>query len=189
MKPLQTLSLLAIALVVTGSAVGQETAHANENSGVHHASARSGPLVVKWTMTKIKGSANLTINEDGTWLFSGNTKDKMPDHDINIAIALKSSLGGTIVFHFSGNDSDGVQWSKQGKSDILRDDFKSFANKVDWAGEWRTSLNSAGEAKRYEEREKRKEKLRKEEEAAKQKHEEKVAEQKKKQREKIEQEE
>lgn len=188
MKPIQTLLLCALSLFLAMAAPAQDTATPKENSGTHQTSAGSGPLVVKWSMKKIKGSANLMVNPDGTYLFSGDVKDKRPDHDFNIAVALKSSQGGVIVFQYSGNVSDGVQWSKQGQSDILKDDYQSFAGKVNWAGEWRISLSAAGEAKRYAEREKKREKLRKEEAEAKKRHEEKVAEEKKKEEEKIEQE-
>ncbi|HLK55619.1 MAG TPA: hypothetical protein VKU00_03595 [Chthonomonadaceae bacterium] len=189
MKHFQTHLLLAASLFAAGSALAQTTPSPNpkESSGVQHLTTKSGPIVARWRLKKIDGVVNLIVNPDGTYLFSGDVKEKKPDHDFNIAFALKSSLGGVIVFQHSGNMSNGLQWSKQGKSALLKDDYQTFA-KAAWGGEWRISLNAAGEAKRYEAREKRKERLRKEEEEASKRHEEKVAAEKKAEREKIEQE-
>jgi hypothetical protein len=197
MKPFRTLSLFAFSLFFAHSALAQapetpakeKSGVSKENTGVHHQDPASGPIVVNWSMKKVDGSANLTVNPDGTYLFSGNVKDKRKNHDFDISMALKSSLGGIIVFHFSGNDTEGVQWSKQGKSTILKENFKTFAGKIDWAGEWRTPLTSKGITKLYEEREAKKKKLKKEEAEARKKHDEKVAQEKKEEREKVEQEE
>ena len=210
MKPFRTLSLFAFSLFFAHSALAQAPgtpvkekpglhhqdrilpmtgASAKESSGVHHQDPASGPIVVNWSMKRVDGSANLTVNPDGTYLFSGTVKDKKKNRDFDISMVLKSSLGGVIVFHFSGNDSEGVQWSKQGKSPILKENFKTFAGKIDWAGEWRTPLTSKGITKLYEEREAKKKRLKKEEAEARKKHDEKVAQEKKEEREKLEQEE
>ena len=190
MNPFRSLSLLAVALFVANSAIAQDpSATPKEDSGVHQKAPSSGPIVVKWKLKSLKGSANLMVNEDGTYLFSGDVKDKEPDKDFDITLGLKSSDGGVILFHYVGNASDGVQWSKQGQSDILKTDFQTFSGKIDWAGEWRLHESKEGLIKAYEAREKKLEKLRKEEAEARKKHDEKVAEEKKKEREKIEQEE
>jgi len=98
--------------------------------------------VVNWHFKKGQGSTNLTVNSDGTYLFSGNYKRAVPNKDFDLTLALKSSLGGVILFHYIGNVSNGgVQWSKQGKSAILKDDFKTFANGHDWSGAYHFELD------------------------------------------------
>jgi hypothetical protein len=113
-------------------------------------------------------------------------KDKKKDRDLVIVMALKSSTGAIILFHFSGNDTHGVEWSKQGHSQILKDDFATFASKVKWDGEFRFPLDKEGIAKLYEEREKKKEELLKEEKEAREKKDKKLAAEKRKELEKLE---
>jgi hypothetical protein len=181
------ISLFAISLVIATSSFAQTTAPnaapaavvPKENSGVIHRAASPGPIVVKLDFRKVDGSANLTVNPDGTYLFSGTVKDKKPGRDFDISLALKSSLGGIIVFRFAGDAANGVQWSKQGQSDILKDNFRTFSGKDDWDVEWRLPLNAKGIAMRYEEREKRKEKLKMEIDAAIKRHDQKVADERK----------
>lgn len=114
-----------------------------ETSGVRHASASNGPIVVNWKFRNKTGFANLTVNADGTYLYSGNYKRTVPTKDIDVVIALKSNLGGLILFNYVGNVSNGgVQWNKEGKSDILRDNFKTFVGKHDWSGSYRFLLDA-----------------------------------------------
>jgi hypothetical protein len=154
-----------------------------ENSGVKQSASTTGPITVKWRLKKVNGTANLIVNPDGTYLFSGTVKDKQADRDLDITIALKSSLGGVILFQYAGNAADGVQWSKQGQDPILKDNFQTFASKTNWDGAYRLPLSKEGVAKLYEEREKKQERLKKEEEEARKRHDEKLAAEKKKERE------
>ena len=151
----------------------------SETTGVKQAAPSSGPIVVSWHFKKAAGLVNLTVNPDGTYLFSGNNKDKKPGKDFDIALGLKSKAGGVILFHFAGDAADGVQWSKQGKSDILKENFSTFAGKHDYDVEYHFALTSEGRAKLYEEREKKKEELQKEIEEAVKRHDEKIAAEKK----------
>jgi hypothetical protein len=159
-----------------------------ETSVVKHEPPSSGPIVLNWKLKKLDGTMNLTVNPDGTYLFSGSVKDKKPGRDMDMSVALKSSLGGVITFTNVSDVSDGAEWSKQGQSEILKDNFATFAGKHDWTWAYRLPLSSEGRAKLYKEEEEKKAKLKKEEEEAKQKHDEKVAAEKKAEREKQEKE-
>jgi hypothetical protein len=56
-----------------------------------------------------------------------------------VTIALKSRLASVYLFRYVANlETPPVEWSKEDKSAILKDDFKSFAGPHDWAGqlEW-----------------------------------------------------
>jgi len=144
MKLLRLLPLLIASFVIAGAVFGEVPASAT-GSGPgeitpkkHNSRKASDPIVVNWAFKKGLGSTNLTVNPDGTYLFSGNYKHKVPKMDFEIVLALKSSLGGILLFHYVGNvSSGGVQWSKQGQSDFLKDDFKTFGGERDWAAyEW-----------------------------------------------------
>ena len=52
-------------------------------------------------------------------------------------------MGSTYLFRYVANVSGGgVQWSKQGKSTILREDFKLFAPGHEWRGTYRLHLTA-----------------------------------------------
>jgi hypothetical protein len=187
LKCVHVFALLAVSLFAANSAIAQTTKPApKENSGAQQLVTASGPIIVKWQMKKLKGDANLLVNPDGSYVFSGEIKDKKKNKDLVIALALKSTTGAVIVFHFSGDITHGVTGSNQGQSKILKDDFATFAGKVSWAAEWRTPLDKEGIAKLYEAREKKKQELKKEEKEAREKKDKKLAEEKKKEREKLE---
>jgi len=113
-----------------------------EVTGIQHATHTTGPLVVNWHFKKAPGSANLVVNSDGTYLFSGNYNRKAPEV-FDILLGLKSSLGRIYLFNYAGDASNGVQWSKHGKSAILKDDFNTF-DKHDWIGSYRFHLTAEG---------------------------------------------
>lgn len=115
-----------------------------------------GPLSLSWRMTKVNGTGNLLVNPDGTYLFSGSVSDHKSGHDFDIAIALKSTTGAIVTFNYCGDLANGTQWSKQGQSDILRDDFKMFAGKHTVAWAYHTPLNSEGRHAAYEAEERKK---------------------------------
>jgi hypothetical protein len=151
--------------------------------------ASPGPIHDSWHMRKMNGTANLVVNPDGTYIFSGMVNDKKPNHDFDITLALKSSLGSVIFFRYAADASNGVEWSKQGQSEILKDNFTTFAGKHQAAWAYTLPLSAAGKVKLYEEREKKREELRKEIEEAVKKQENKIAEQKKKELERHQQQE
>ena len=139
----------------------------------------SKPIVVNWKLHKLDGNVNITINPDGSSDFSGGFKDKKPGDDWDISIAVKSSTGAIIVYHYEGDAANGIQFSKTGSSAFLKDEFSSFASKHTWSGVYRFHLNAAGRRKHYEEMEAKRKKLHEEEEAAIKKHDEQILKQKK----------
>jgi hypothetical protein len=150
-----------------------------ESSGVMSAEAPStGPLVINYPFNKHNGHVNLMVAPDGTYLFSVEEKENMPDKDLDVALALQSLDRGVVCFHYAADAAKGVDGSKQGKSDILRDFFNTFG-KHNYTVEYRFTESKQGKAKLYEEQEAKKEKLRKEEKEAKERHDEKLAAEKK----------
>jgi hypothetical protein len=140
-----------------------------EASLLQHTPPTTGPIVVNWAFKKGAGSTNLTVNPDGTYVFSGQYSGKKPNKDFDIALALKASTGAILLFHYMGDAANGAQWSDQGQSEILKDDFALFAGKTDWTAEYHFSESSAGKRAEYEAKKKRLEDLRKAEEEARKK--------------------
>jgi hypothetical protein len=141
-------------------------------SGVKHRNHPQGPIVINWKIkvgTKkakvIDGvkyepvdkpaDVNLTVNEDGSWNFSGNFPEK-PDHDIDVVMGLRSSEGSIVLFRYSGPMAHGVDFNKTGVSQTIKDNFKAFRHES-WTANYRMPETSEGIAKMYEERKKRKE--------------------------------
>jgi hypothetical protein len=169
-KHLRTVCVAAASILVAGAAFAQPSGPSGEGSGLQHAPPSSGPLVLNWKLKKVDGAVDLLVNPDGSYVFSGQVSDKKPGKDFDIAVALKSTTGAVILFHYVGDMSHGVQWSKQGESVILKDDFATFAKHHDYA--WRYTLpeSDAAKKKAYEERERKREKVRKEEADARRRH-------------------
>lgn len=172
-----SLSLLAVALAAPVTAQGggknktppatssqtiqtdQTVAAAvEEDTGDRHAGPSNGPIIVNWEFKDQGGSVNLIVNPDGSFLFSGHYDTKKPGKDIEVVLGLKSKLGAVYLFHHMGNVSKGRdQWSKQGQSAFLKEDFKTFAGEHDWRGSYRFTLTA--EAKKEEKNKKEKEQL------------------------------
>ncbi|HXW77429.1 MAG TPA: hypothetical protein VEJ20_08475, partial [Candidatus Eremiobacteraceae bacterium] len=114
---------------------------------VHHVDPCAQHLiVVSWEFKNHDGNANLIVNPDGTYLYSGSFKPANYYNDVEVVIALRSSLGAVLLFRYIGNDQNGnVQWSKEGQSDILKDNFQTFAGPHDWTGKWTLPPNSVGQ--------------------------------------------
>src|ERR1039458_2684480 len=72
------------------------------------------PIVINWRLHKLDGNVNVTINPDGSSDFSGGFKDKKPGDDWDVSIAVKSTTGAVIVYHYEGNAANGIQFSKTG---------------------------------------------------------------------------
>ena len=96
----------------------------------------------------------MTINPDGTYIFSGQFRDKKKDLDWDISFAMKSRTGAVYIFHYEGDATNGIQFTKTGQSDILRDNFASFAKNHQTAWEYAFHLSKEGRAKQYAEEEK-----------------------------------
>lgn len=146
MKHVRLFSLLTVLVFLLGYAYAQKLPPTvktplvvgvpEEDSGIQHAAHSTGPIVVNWRLKKAQGSsANLIVNPDGTYLFSGDYKPAKPGKILDLVLVLKSHMGATYLFRYVANASGGgVRWSKEGKSTILREDFKLFAPGHEWAG-------------------------------------------------------
>jgi hypothetical protein len=122
------------------------------------AAATPAPLVVNWGFKHgTAGNMNLTVNPDGTWLFSGQYTGHKKNKDFDITLALKASTGAIMLFRFAGDSANGTQWSKQGKSSFLSDDFSLFAGNVHWHAAYHFSESAAGRRAAYEARERKRE--------------------------------
>jgi hypothetical protein len=110
------------------------------------------PLVINWNFFGGVGKANMTINPDGTWMFSGQYNGNKPNKDIDVAFSLTAKTGGTLFFRYVGSAANGAQWSKQGRSGILQDNFAQFvgAGPDNWAGTYRFTESAAGKKAEYE---------------------------------------
>ncbi len=146
-----------------------------------------GPISHNYKLPKIDGTLNITINPDGTWDFSGTGK-AFKHKDYDVSLALKNPMGEMVIFQYVGDASNGIQFSKQGQTTVLKDNFASFAKGHTSSWAYRFSEDKEGRALAYEARMKKLEALRKEEEEARKKHDEKVAAEKKAAREKEERE-
>lgn len=166
MKSLRLVSVLAACIFFATSAfattpppakpVSPVTVLSVETTPVRHAKHSNGPLVINWQFTKARGAMNLIVNSDGTYLFSGNYKGLPPwepqaniTYDFSILLALTSSLGGMILFRYRGLANGHVLWSEHGRSATLKDDFKTFATKLDYAGRYHVGLTSSGKSNLY----------------------------------------
>jgi hypothetical protein len=121
--------------------------------------ATTGPISHTFTLPKIDGKLNILVNPDGKWLFSGSSPKKFPDKDFDVSLALKNKSGAIILFEWAGDASHGIEFSKQGTSQVLKENFASFASGHHMAWDYRFSETAAGRAKLYEERMKKKEAL------------------------------
>ena len=173
------LALSAILVFAVSSATAQNSptttaaAPAEASPVVSHPAA-PGPISHNYTLKKIDGTLNILVDPDGTWNFSGNTKS-FPGKDFDVTLALKNSTGAVVLFQYVGDASHGIQFSKQGQNQILKENFASFASSHKSAWEYRLYESAAGKKQLYEERVKKREELRKAEEEARKRHDEKVA--------------
>jgi hypothetical protein len=143
-----------------------------EGSTVQTAPATTGPISLNFTLKKINGTLNLLVDPDGTYNFSGTVGKDYKDKDFDVTLVLKSTkTGALITFHYVGDDTHGITFSKQGKNDVLKDNFATFASghKSEW--HYRFYESKAGLKAIYEAQEAKKAKLRQEEKEAKEKHE------------------
>jgi hypothetical protein len=175
------LALVAILAFAVSSAMAQ-TAPATlpaEASPVVSHPATSGPISHNYTLKKVDGTLNILVDPDGTWNFSGNTK-AFPGKDFDVTLALKNTDGAVVLFQYVGDATHGIQFSKQGQNDILKENFASFAKSHKSAWEYRIYENAAGKRQLYEERLRKREELLKAEKEARKRHDEQVAAEKRK---------
>jgi hypothetical protein len=139
----------------------------------------SGPISLNTSFRNGLGHANVTFNQDGTWLFSGTYTGHRTGKDIDVALALKASTGSIILFHYVGDAANGAQWSKQGTSDAIRDFWSTFSSGDKASVSDRFYESAAGKRAEYEAAEKKREEIQKAEDEARKRHDEKVAAEKK----------
>lgn len=127
----------------------------DSDSGRRHASsAGEGPVVDNWKMSRrfsttpgevvIRdfGSANLTLNSDGSWNFSGQMNKNQVGTGCRfyIVMAAKSSEGTSVAFRVSDildqSNPQSYSWQKQGNNRTIKDNFAAFKKSHDWAGHW-----------------------------------------------------
>jgi hypothetical protein len=175
------LVLIAILVFAVSSAIAQTpamTAAPTETSAAITNPPVQGPISHNYRLPKIDGTLNITINPDGTWDFSGTGK-AFKHKDFDVSLALKNKMGEMVIFQYIGDATNGIQFSKQGQTTILKDNFASFAKGHSSSWSYRFSEDKEGRALAYEARMKKLEALRREEEEAIKKHDEKVAAEKK----------
>ena len=159
MKRLRIAALLAVWGFLAGSAFAAPpppgavpspaTLAVTERLPVQHAPAAKGPIVVNWRFKNKSGSVNLTVNPDGTYLFSGTYNRPQQYQDLDVVLALKNHLGGAFVFEevvpIGAMPHGGLRWSKTGREAVLKDDYKTFGAGHDWAGYYRLRLSTDGQ--------------------------------------------
>jgi hypothetical protein len=173
-----TLCAFSVTLAISQAPPAGTPAPAESTPVAEATAPPSKPIVVNWTLKRLDGKVNIVVNPDGTWLFSGGFKDKKPGDDFDISIGIKSSTGAIYVFHYEGDAAHGVEFSKQGSSAILKDDFSTFAHHG-WSGSYNFHLSEAARRARYEAMERKREQIRKEEEEARKRKDEKMVAEKK----------
>lgn len=148
----------------------------------------SGPIVDNWNFKNGQGHLNLSIDNKGYYVFSGEMKEKRPGKDFHVVFLLENPSGAEIAFHYVGDAKDGVRWSKMGHAQYVQDNFASFATQHHWAASYKFVENKEGIRDAYEKMEKKREKIAKEEEEARKKKDEKLAAEKRREQQQLAQE-
>jgi hypothetical protein len=173
------LALIAILAFAVSSAIAQTSPAAPaEASQAQVAPATTGPISHNIKLAKIDGNINILINPNGEWLFSGTAKAEK-DKDYDVSLALRAKTGAIYVFHWVGDATHPIQFSKSGKSGLLKDDFSDFQKGHHYAWTYRYYESSAGKRAQYEERQRKREQLAREEKEAREKHDAKLEAEKK----------
>lgn len=137
------------------------------------------PIVHNIKLHSLHGNINLTVNPDGSYSLSGGFAEHKPGQDFDITIGLKSSLDQTVLFHWEGDAGNGVQFSEQGQSLVLKDNFANFAQGHAYNWEYKLDESAAARREHAEEVKRAREKREEEEKEAIAKHKKEVAEEKK----------
>jgi hypothetical protein len=149
MKKANWLIFLLAALLIGGITCLAADSPKSENSGLQQGTTKSAKTIVdNWQFKDGKGFANVMLESDGHYLFSGKFVQDVKDEDFDISLALKSSEGGIIVVRYVGDATHGVEWSKEGYSDIVKQNFNSFS-KHNFAGSYYCTINTEGRLKEY----------------------------------------
>lgn len=82
---------------------------------------------------KCKGDANLTINPDGTWNFTGSFPWSEQGSHMDFVMGVRDSRGTLIIFTASAlGTAEGYTWNKQGKNQTIKDNFSAFEGGYHW---------------------------------------------------------
>jgi len=184
------IALLAVLAFAVSTVMAQTAPAATpaEAGPAQAAPATTGPISHNITLKKIDGNINILVNEDGTWLFSGSAKS-WKDKDYDVSLALRANTGAIYVFHWVGDATHPIQFSKSGKSGILKDDFVNFQKGHHYAWTYRYYESAAGKKALYEAQQKKREELAREEKEAREKHDAKLEAEKKAEQKKLAQQE
>jgi hypothetical protein len=88
------------------------------------------PIELKLVPRTGSGSIDVTINQDGTYHFSGKMPRPKEFWGIDVVIAMIDNRYHSFVFEYIGASG---KWSKKGTNTALKDNFKSFLDKY-WYG-------------------------------------------------------
>jgi hypothetical protein len=88
----------------------------------------SAPISYAWQFKQLNGTLTLTVNPDGSYRFGGNFADRFPGEDWDVTVGIKNTAGAIYMFHYEGPASNGIHFTKEGRSDLLKQDFASFAS-------------------------------------------------------------
>jgi hypothetical protein len=88
---------------------------------------------------KCKGDANLTINPDGTWNFTGSFPWSEQGSHMDFVMGVRDSRGTLIIFTASPlSTAEGYIWNKQGKNQTIKDNFSAFEGGYHWY--WKSNV-------------------------------------------------
>ncbi len=137
--------------------------------------ATSGPISHSYPVRSIDGEITVVLNPDGEYTFAGSAEKVYPGKEIDLTLALKSTMGSVILFQYKGDASHKLHFSKHGSNHVLKENFQSFAASHQSTLAYRFFDSSEGRSAAYELREKIKERLRRDETEALQRHDDKTA--------------
>lgn len=90
---------------------------------------------------KCKGDANLTINPDGSWNFTGSFPWSEQGSHMDFVMGVKDSKETLILFTASANSTvNGYVWNKQGNNRTIKDNFSAFEEGFHWYWKARVQL-------------------------------------------------
>jgi hypothetical protein len=107
-----------------------------ENTGLHRGIGKNGQIVINWVFKNGGGSANLTINQNGSYLWSGHYDNVKPNSGFDCILFVKSGDGWE--WYALGNISKhGVKWHIVGQDAQLASAFGILAHEHVWGGVYR----------------------------------------------------
>ena len=120
----------------------------------------NSPAADTWKLSNLDGSINLIINPDGTWIFAGGFKDHRKNQYFDVSLAIKSSKGAVYLFHYEGDAANGITFSRQGESSVLKEEFKTL-HIHRWVGSYALLSDATGRRAHYEAEQRKLEEIRK----------------------------